>query len=124
PVEELRECLLAVLGVELVFLLDRDPGEIESLALDLLVSLRLLCLELCELVPRRLPFLAASNLVFRHLSSFHRAFEPNPSPDRTIQGLLMRLAASQKLIGLGLSRAELEVRQDAVEWPRDALEVE
>jgi len=36
----------------------------------------------------------------------------------------MRLAATQKLIGLGLSRAELEVRQDAVEWPRDALEVE
>src|SRR6185436_4344860 len=86
PVEELGEGLLAVLGVELVFLLDRDPGEIESLALDLLISFRLLCLELCELVSRRLPFLAASNLVFRHLSSFRRAFEPNPSPDPTLQG--------------------------------------
>src|SRR6185436_4122036 len=36
----------------------------------------------------------------------------------------MRLAATQKLIGLGLSRSELEVRQDALERPRDALEVE
>src|SRR4029077_6359795 len=76
PVEELGEGLLAVLGVELVLLLDRDPGEIATLARDLLVSLRLLCLALCELVPPRLPFLAASNLVFRHLSSFRRAFEP------------------------------------------------
>src|SRR5204863_6847370 len=69
PVEELGESLLAVLGVELVLLLDRDPGEIATLALDLLVSLRLLRLELGELVPGRLPFLAGSNLVFRHLLS-------------------------------------------------------
>src|SRR2546423_2152717 len=69
PVEELGERLLAVLGVELVLLLDRDPGESEPLALDLLVSLRLLGLELGELVPGRLPFLTGSNLVFRHLIS-------------------------------------------------------
>src|SRR5207244_2402871 len=67
PVEELGEGLLAVLGVELVLLLDRDPGEIATLSLDLLVSLRLLGLELGELVPGRLPFLAGSDLVFRHL---------------------------------------------------------
>src|SRR5207248_6560579 len=69
-VEELGEGLLAVLGVKLVLLLDRDPGEIATLALDLLVSLRLLGLELGELAPRDLPFLAGSNLVFRHLISF------------------------------------------------------
>jgi hypothetical protein len=67
PVEELGEGLLPVLGVELVHLLDRDPGEIETLALDFLVSLRLLGLELGELVPGRLPFLAGSDVVFRHL---------------------------------------------------------
>src|SRR5439155_26095067 len=66
-VEELGEGLLAVLGVELVLLLDRDPGEIETLSLDLLVSLRLLGLELGELVPGHLPLLAGSNLAFRHL---------------------------------------------------------
>jgi hypothetical protein len=66
---KLGEGFLAVLGVELVLLLDLDPGEIETLALDLLVSLRLLGLELGELVPRRLPFLAGSDLVFRHLIS-------------------------------------------------------
>src|SRR5947208_9048117 len=90
PVEELGEGLLAVLGVELVLLLDRDPGEIETLSLDLLVSRRLLGLELGELVPGRLPFLAGSNLVLRHLSSFRRTRalprEPNPSSNRTLQG--------------------------------------
>src|SRR5213076_2408906 len=69
PVEELGEGLLAVLGIELVLLLDRDPGEIETLPLDLLVSLPLLGLEPGELVPGRLPFLAGSGLVFRHLCS-------------------------------------------------------
>src|SRR5256714_12571338 len=90
PVEELREGLLAVLGVELVLLLDRDPGEIETLALDLLVSLRLLRLELGELVPGHLPFLAGSSLVFSHLISFRRTRalprEPSPSSDRTLPG--------------------------------------
>src|SRR5207253_11272611 len=66
-VEELGESLLPILGVELVLLLDRDPGEIETLSLDLLVSPRLLRLEFGELVPGRLPFLAGPDLVFRHL---------------------------------------------------------
>src|SRR2546423_15685295 len=71
-VEELGEGLLAVLGVELVLLLDRDPGEIATLALDLLILLRLLGLEPGELVPGHLPFLAGSNLVFGHLVSSRR----------------------------------------------------
>src|SRR5207244_7759581 len=66
PLEELGQGLLAVLGVELVLLLDRDPGEIATPSLDLLVSLRLLRLELGELVTGHLPFLAGSNLVFGH----------------------------------------------------------
>jgi hypothetical protein len=69
---KLGEGFLAVLGVELVLLLDRHPGELETLSLDLLVSLRLLGLELGELVPSRLPFLAGSDLVFRHLISLRR----------------------------------------------------
>ena len=69
PVEELGEGLLAVLGVELVLLLDRDPGEIETLALDLLLSLRLLGLESGELVPGRLPLLASTDPVLGHLIS-------------------------------------------------------
>src|ERR671931_1618757 len=66
-VEQLREGLLALLGVELVLLLDRHPRELEPLLLDLLVSLRLLGLELRELIAGRLPFLASSDLVLRHL---------------------------------------------------------
>src|SRR4051812_49629316 len=69
PVEELYETLLAVLGVELVLLLDRDPGEIATLPRDLVVSLRLLRLELGELLTGRLPFLTGSDLVLGHLSS-------------------------------------------------------
>src|SRR2546421_3916617 len=88
PVEELGEGLLAVLGVELVLLLDRDPGEIETLSLDPLVSLRLLRLELGELVPRRLPFLTCSNPVFGHL-----IFLPSDSSSHEI-----RPAATRKLI--------------------------
>src|SRR5207249_5385597 len=85
------EALLALLGVELVLLLDRDPGEIATLALDLLVSLRLLGLELRELVPGRLPFLAGSNGVFWHLVSLPFPTpglprEPNPASDRTLPG--------------------------------------
>src|SRR3954452_14970171 len=68
-VEELRERLLAVLGVEHVLLLDRHPRELATLALDLLVPLSLLGLELRELIPGCLPLLARSDLVFRHLIS-------------------------------------------------------
>jgi hypothetical protein len=65
PVEELGEGPLAVLGIKLVLLLDRDPRKPQPLLLDLLVSLRVLVLELRELLPGRLPFLARSDLVLR-----------------------------------------------------------
>jgi len=82
-VEELGEGLLALLGVKLVLHLDRDPGEIEPPSFDLLVSLRLLGLELGELVSGRLPFLAGADRVFRHLSSEASASEwRNPSSSR------------------------------------------
>src|SRR5438445_1812227 len=67
--EELGQGRRAVLGVELVLLLDPDPGQIATRSRDLLVSLRLLGLELRELVPGHLPFLAGSDPVFRHLIS-------------------------------------------------------
>ena len=73
-VEELGERLLAVLGVELVLLLDLDPGELEALCLDLFVLLRLLGLELGELIACRLPFLAGSSLVLGHLISLPSDF--------------------------------------------------
>src|SRR5207245_8085198 len=102
PVEELGEGLLAVLGVELVFLLDHDPGEIETLALDLLVSLRLLGLELGHLVPGRLPLLARSDLVLRHLISLRRTrtlpHEPNHRRIGRYRDHEIRPAATQKLI--------------------------
>ena len=66
-VEELAQGLLAILGVELVLLLDADPGQIATRARDLLVSLGLLGLELREFVPGHLPFLAGSDPVFWHL---------------------------------------------------------
>src|SRR5207342_54231 len=47
----------------------RDPGEIATLGLDLLVLLCLLGLELGELVPGGLPVLAGADLVFGHLIS-------------------------------------------------------
>src|SRR2546428_23220 len=86
PVEELAQGLLAILGVELVLLVDPDPGQIATRSRDLLVSLRLLGLELRELVPGHLPFLAGSDLVFRHLISLQSdsalPHEPDPSSDR------------------------------------------
>src|SRR4051812_10644252 len=63
PLEQVREALLAVLGVEDVLLLNGHPRELAALARDLLVELRLLGLELRELVARRLPLLAGSGLV-------------------------------------------------------------
>jgi len=70
--EQLGELLLAVLGVERVVLLHRYPGQLAPLPLDFLVALRLLGLELGELVARRLPLLAGSDLVFGHLSSSYQ----------------------------------------------------
>src|SRR5207244_9083519 len=71
--EQLGELLLAALGVERVVLLHRHPGKLAPLPLDFLVALGLLRLELRELVARRLPFLAGSDPVFRHLRSSYQA---------------------------------------------------
>src|SRR6476646_1262226 len=66
PVEQLGERLLAVLGVELVLLLHRNPGKLTALLGHLLVELGLLGLELRKLIAGRPPFLAGSNLVVTH----------------------------------------------------------
>src|SRR5207253_5839136 len=62
--------LPAVLGGELVLLLARDPRQVETLPHDLRVARRLLCLELRKIVPGRLPFLAGSDPVLAHMTSF------------------------------------------------------
>src|SRR5262249_39881292 len=78
--EQLRERLLALLGVELVFLLDRYPGKLEPLTLDLLVELRLLGLELGKLVAGGPPFLGRCDFVVSHLfSSLSSAARPSRS---------------------------------------------
>ena len=66
PVEQLGECLLPVLGVELVLLLDRNPGQLPALLGHPPAELRVLGLELCKLIASRLPFLAGSYFVPRH----------------------------------------------------------
>src|SRR5256885_15898114 len=68
PVEKLGERLLPVLGVELVLLLHPDPGKLAALFGHLLAELRVLGLELRELISSSLPFLAASNFVVLHRS--------------------------------------------------------
>src|SRR5205807_2284760 len=67
-VEELGERPLPVLGVELVVLLHRDPGELTALLGHALAELGVLGLELRKLIASRLPFLAGSDLVRGHLS--------------------------------------------------------
>src|SRR2546421_9316188 len=67
-VEELGERPLPVLGVELVLLLDGNPGKLTSLLGHLLAELGVLGLELGKLIASRLPFLRGSDLVRGHLS--------------------------------------------------------
>src|SRR5205085_2214918 len=66
PVKELGECLLPVLRVELVLLLDRDPGKLAPLLGDLLAELRMLGLELRKLITSRLPVRSGRNVVVGH----------------------------------------------------------
>src|SRR4029077_17233284 len=87
-VEQLGEALLPVLGVELIVLLDRHPGQGAALLLDLVVALGLLALELRELSSRRLPFLAGAGFVLGHLGS-------------SLIGTQKRLEAGLKLIVRG-----------------------
>jgi hypothetical protein len=60
--EQLGKALLAVLGIEQVVLLHRNPRQLAPLPLDLLVALGLLRLDLGELVAGLLPLLAGSDL--------------------------------------------------------------
>src|SRR5206468_7819075 len=80
----------AVLGVEFVLLLNRHPGELEPLLLDLLVALSLFGLEFRELVAGRLPFLARSDPVLRHLlvllQTLLRSAIPTVAPLQTHRG--------------------------------------
>src|SRR5581483_1420738 len=64
--EQLGERLLAVLGVELVVLLQRHPWKLPPLLRELTRSLGVLRLQLRELVTGRLPLLARSGCVRRH----------------------------------------------------------
>ena len=68
-VEQLGERLPARLGVELVVLLDRHPGEGAAPALELLAPLRLLGFELRELAARGLPFVTGTDGVLGHVVS-------------------------------------------------------
>src|SRR5207302_6137057 len=89
PVEKLGQGLLAVLGVELVLLLDPDPGQIATRSRDLFVSSGLIGLELGELIPGHLPFLAGSDPVFGHLISLRASSTSasrNPSSHRLLTG--------------------------------------
>src|SRR5207253_7036665 len=70
----------------------------ETRLLDLLVPLRLLGLELGELVPGRLPFLAGSDSVFGHLFSLRADSSRSHRPDRTLTGSRKRPARTPKLI--------------------------
>ena len=65
-VKQLRQRPLAVLGVELVLLLHRNPGELTTLLGHLLTKFRVLGLELRKLVASSLPFLARSGLLVGH----------------------------------------------------------
>src|SRR5260370_40365969 len=71
-----------MLGVELVLLLAPDPWQIATRCRDLVVSLRLLALELRELVPGHLPFLAGSDPVFGHLICLQSKSKATPTGSR------------------------------------------
>src|SRR6266480_3435313 len=66
PVEQLGERLLALVRVELVVLLDRDPRQLAPLACQLVVAARQLLLALEQRVARLAPFLPRAHLVTRH----------------------------------------------------------
>src|SRR4029079_7548226 len=102
PVEQLGQRLLAVLGVELVLLFDRHPGQRQPLLVNLTVSLRLLGLEFRQLVSGRLPVLASSDRVLGHLiylllellarSDTPKPISPPPRSTRTRRGGAARAA--------------------------------
>src|SRR4029453_9140447 len=71
-VEQLCQRPRAVVGVEGVFLLDRDPWQLPPLTRQFVAQARVLLLVHEELLPRRTPFVARTNPVLRHrLPSSH-----------------------------------------------------
>src|SRR3954469_23427103 len=86
-VEQLTQRLLALLGVEDVFLLDRHPGQLTPLLGDLARELRLLSLELRQLLASSLPFLPCSDLVSGHcvvLLSNVAGYDPSGSRNSSV----------------------------------------
>src|SRR5207244_975885 len=87
PALELVPVLPAAAGLERVRVLDAPPGQLSTRLRDLLVPLRLLGLELRELVPGHLPFFTASDPVLGHFISLRvrtpaLPHEPIPSSQR------------------------------------------
>jgi len=64
--EEFGERLVAVLGLEPVLLLDRNPRQLAPLARQLVAAAGELLLVFQQLVTLRLPFLVRADLVCRH----------------------------------------------------------
>src|SRR5918995_5311809 len=65
-VEELRQVLRALVGLEPVPLLDRDPRQLAALPCELVAHPGVFLLASQQLLAGRLPFLAAADLVIRH----------------------------------------------------------
>src|SRR5919106_6620469 len=65
-VEKLGQGTGAVVGVEAVLLVDRDPRKLAALSRELVAHSGVLLLPLQELVASRLPFLAGADPVIRH----------------------------------------------------------
>jgi len=65
-VEQLGQGPRPVVGVEPVFLVDRDPGQLVALARQLIAPPGVLLLTLQQLRTNGLPLRTADNLVIRH----------------------------------------------------------
>jgi hypothetical protein len=69
PPKEVRQALCAVLGVEAVRLLDRNPRQLLTHARDLVASVKVALLGFEQSSARRQPFLAGPSCVCRHRRS-------------------------------------------------------
>jgi hypothetical protein len=65
-VEELRQSPRALVGLEPVLLLDRDPRQLAALPCELVAHTSVFLLASQQLLAGSLPFLAAADLVIRH----------------------------------------------------------
>src|SRR5215213_8806271 len=64
--EEVGQRLGSLFGLELVLLLDRDPGQLASLPGEFVARSHVLLLGSDQLAAGRMPFLMGSSLVLRH----------------------------------------------------------